>query len=180
MEAALNLVIRFKETDSLQREFSQTTCNRGLWILPRLLGLWYGRVYLWYGWSVGSGLLLWCKRCILIGCVLYQKVQTGSGSLKQWKWPWSYPNLQSNKFNIYSLLRIKGTSLFYPCCGYAVPNWVSLFASNTDYLPGESFAFKPCVVPLPWKLFQNSKRKLNSGELRITVCFESHEVSPRL
>jgi hypothetical protein len=71
MEAALNLVIRFKERDLLQREFSQTTCNRGLWILPRLLGLWYGRVCLWYGWSVGSGLLLWCKRCIPIGCVLY-------------------------------------------------------------------------------------------------------------
>jgi hypothetical protein len=55
MEAALNLVIRFKERDSLQCEFSQTTYNRGLWILPRLLGLWYGRVYLWYGGSVGSG-----------------------------------------------------------------------------------------------------------------------------
>jgi hypothetical protein len=131
MEAALNLVIRFKERDLLQRKFSQTTYNRGLWILPRLLGLWYGRVYLWYGGSVGSGLLLWRKRCIPIGCVLY-----------------------------------------------AVPNWVSLFASSTDYLPGESFAFKPRVIPLPWKRFQNSKRKLISGELRITVCFESHEVSP--
>jgi hypothetical protein len=50
---------RSRERYSLYRKFSQTAQVLGLWnfaqvagvveILPRLLGLWNGRVYLWYG-----------------------------------------------------------------------------------------------------------------------------------